>query len=108
MKKLILLLTLLLLQSCMSSFKTSRIDTINTNVYVTNVYTAKYSRVEGYIIYKNQKIFVNNGSSGYYYKKYNIHIGECLPNQRITIYKVKSSNEITYKGSDIDIKYLEK
>lgn len=107
MKKLILLLTLLLLQSC-SSFESTPIDTINTNVYITNVSTAKYSRVEGYIIYKNQKIFVNNGSSGYYYKNYNIRIGECLPNQRITIYKVKSFNEISYKSSDIDVKYLEK
>jgi hypothetical protein len=66
------------LVSCMGPQKPAEYVTITTQFYVTDIIVAKYSRVEGYIIYKGNQIPAHNGSSGYYYKKYSLKPGDVI------------------------------
>jgi len=84
------------------------VENINTNCYITKVSTFKYSKVQGYIYYKGIKLEINNGNSGYYYKKYNLKSGDVIITN-ITIYKRlyyamdPYKNDLILSTSDIDV-----
>jgi hypothetical protein len=72
-------------------------ETVNTSVYITNVFTAKYSKVQGYIYYRNFKLDIDNGNTGYYYKKYNLTSGDII-NGNVTIYQQSYYSNNPYKN----------
>lgn len=107
MKKIILILIMFIFISC-ESYTYKVVETFDTTVHITEVYTAKHSKVNGYIIYKNTKLPIDNGSSGYHYKKYNLSQGDTLPNTRVTIYQrfVNGKKDIIYT-SELDVSWNE-
>lgn len=76
----ILLITLgtLSLMRCAGPVDPDNTVSVNTKFYITETYEAKYSRVNGYIMYNNIKLPATNGSTGYYYKKYNLQSGDVI------------------------------
>jgi len=107
MKKLIILLITFIFISC-EEYTYKEIDSLDTTVHITEVYTAKRSKVYGYIIYKNIKLPIDNGGSGYHYKKYNLSQGDTLPNTRVTIYQkfINGKKDIIYT-SELDVSWYE-
>jgi hypothetical protein len=97
------------LQSFSKSYNSSNFIFINlVDVIITEVYTAKYSKVNGYFYYKignnNIKMKIDNGGSGYHYKRYNISKGDTLPKVRVKIYqKYRNNNKDGFVTSDINI-----
>lgn len=45
---------------------------MKTDFIVTRVQKAKYSKVEGFVYYKNRKYFIDNKLQGHYHKEYNL------------------------------------
>ena len=82
-------------------------ETIYTDVYVTEVGVYKYSKIQGYIIYNNLKLEVDNGNNGYYYKRYSIKPGEKIK-RRVIVYQQYYYTTNPYKDdlilstSDVD------
>lgn len=75
-----------LMTSCMApSPKYESVRTVQTHVTITNVSVGKYTRVEGFIDYCDIRIPVDNGGTGYYYKKYDLMEGQSIP-RTVTIY----------------------
>lgn len=62
---------------------------------VTDIVTAKRSKVVGYINYKGILVKIDNGLSGYYHKKYNLSVGDI-----ITV-KLYVSYYYTYDGYEL-------
>ena len=86
---------------------TIKYDFINTTFYVTNVSTAKYSKIEGYIIYKDILLHCDNDLSGYYYKKYNINRGDKIKVD-VKIYQIPQGDDVVLKVKDVDFRKYEK
>lgn len=77
-------------------------DVVNTTFYVNDVYKAKYSKVEGYIIYNNIKVPIDNGNKGYYYKDYSLKIGDEIET-KIDIYYYSTSYGYELVFGDVDV-----
>lgn len=108
MKKYIVILLLFITFGCAKSYdNATKYDFITTTFYVTDFYKAKHSRVEGYIIYNGFVLHCNNGSSGYYYKDYNLKRGSKVE-IKATIYKIPKGNDVLLHVQDIDISKYEK
>jgi hypothetical protein len=82
--------------------------TVTTNFYVTDVYVGKYSKVKGYIIYKDIKIPADNGGSGYYYKHYSLTEGSVVPVTISIAIENDGYNSVTLRTSALDLtKYIQ-
>ena len=77
-------------------------DTVNTTYYVNDVSKAKYSKVKGYIIYKNIKVPIDNGNKGYYYKDYSLNVGDEIETT-IDIYYYSTSYGYELVFGDVDV-----
>jgi hypothetical protein len=80
------LMTSFLMTSCMApkpKYESAR--TVQTYVTITHISDGKYASVEGYIDYCDIRIPVNNGGTGYYYKKYDLREGQRVT-RTVTIY----------------------
>ncbi len=81
-------------------------ETITTDFYITNTYTAKYSKVIGYVKYKDLILYADNGNSGYYYKKYNLSAGDTVK-VTLDVYKTWEGRGLVLTTSDIDLSEYE-
>lgn len=114
MKQLLLLITIFIFLGCNSSKYEDYIksETINTECYIYHVGQYKYSKVQGYVYYHGIKIEVDNGNTGYYYKKYKIKPGDII-NVQVTIYQKYAfttnpySDDIVLHASEIDVNKYE-
>ena len=101
-------LILIILSSLVFSSCSNRRDNffkhekINTTFYVNEVVKAKYSRVRGFIIYNNIKVMINNGVQGYYYKDYNLTVGDKIES-KIDIYYYSISDGYKLIFGDVDV-----
>ena len=112
MKKLLFIIVVLLSLSCNKN-KWRKLESIRTDVHITDVNVYKYSKVQGYIIYKGIKMDVDNGNTGYYHKKYDLYPGDII-RQSIVIYMKEDYNNDPYKNdvvlstSDLNLTYYER
>jgi hypothetical protein len=93
--------------SCNQNDKIITSEKIITDVYITDVFKAKYSKIQGYIYYNNIKLEIDNGNSGYYYKNYSIKAGQKIKRsvivyQRYYFTTDPYKNDIILSTSDID------
>lgn len=101
-------LILIILSSLVFSSCSNRRDNffkhekINTTFYVNEVVKAKYSRVRGFIIYNNIKVMIDNGVQGYYYKDYNLTVGDKIES-KIDIYYYSISDGYKLIFGDVDV-----
>lgn len=80
MKNFLLFISLFFLLSCSESADEAiRFESYKTTFYVEEIQEAKYTRVKGYIYHNNLKVPLDNGSEGYYYKKYKLLPGDKIP-----------------------------
>lgn len=103
----IILLFVGIFYSCCDQNKIIKSEKIITDVYITDVFKAKYSKIQGYIYYNNIKLEIDNGNSGYYYKNYSIKVGQKIKRsvivyQRFYITNDPYKNDIILSTSDID------
>lgn len=96
MKKILLILITLIVISCNQTKDFYLSERITTNVYITNVSVAKYTKIIGYVIYKGIMIDVDNGNTGYYYKHYKIKKGDVVV-RTLTIYHSQIATGSPYK-----------
>ena len=103
-----LIVIILFLYSCNNKQeKYFKSETITTDFYITDVNVYKYSKVKGYIIYNNIKVPIDNGNTGYYYKKYNRKPGDILKSHIILNYfSTNYGYEIVF--GDVNISKFEK
>ena len=108
MKKIFFVLILICSFSCArKGYEFVNSETIYTDVYITEVRKAKYSKIEGTIYYNNIKMDIDNGNDGYYYKDYNLHAGDVVK-RKVTIYQQAHYSNNPYKNdvllstSDVD------
>lgn len=99
----LVILSSLIFSSCSNRrenfFKHER---INTTFYVNEVVKAKYSRVRGFIIYNNIKVMIDNGTQGYYYKDYDLTVGDKIES-KIDIYYYPISDGYKLVFGDVDV-----
>ena len=108
MKNFIVIILLFMMFGCAKSYSDrTGYDFITTDFYITDVYKAKYSRVEGYIIYKGFTLHCDNGSSGYYYKDYNLKPGHKIQID-VKICQIPTGKDMLLHVDDIDISKFEK
>ena len=98
------ILTVFLSSCCTKYFKK---DLIKTTFTVTDLREGKYSVIEGYIVYNNIKIFINNGNDGYYYKNYNLSIGQSFKTN-VFVYYYHTYYGYELKFGDVDFSKYEK
>lgn len=109
LRRMILLLAtavaiILMLSSCMCKGMPDDAVTVTTNFYVTDVYVGKYSKVKGYIIYKDIKIPADNGGSGYY----SLTEGSVVPVTISIAIENDGYNSVTLRTSALDLtKYIQ-
>ena len=113
MKILLFVILIIVLNSCSSKVNEYFYsETIYTQVHITEVNEYKYSKVQGYIIYKGIKLDVDNGNSGYYHKKYRLNTGDVIY-KKVTIFQSSHYDNDPYKysvllsTSDIDFSEFE-
>lgn len=82
-------------------------ESIQTKFYVTEITKAKHSRVSGYITYNGIRIPASNGSSGYYYKEYNLREGQVI-DVNVGIIRQYEYNRVTLITTDVDLRKYEK
>jgi hypothetical protein len=95
MKKLILFFTIVLILSGCAGYQENIVytDTIITDVRITEVHYAKYSKIQGYIMYKGMMLYIDNGHGGYYYNRYRINPGDNISRTvTVTCHYENSSN----------------
>lgn len=102
MKNLIIILLFFMFLGCSGPGIPPSSEAINTKFFVTEVYKAKYSRVEGYIFYNGIQIPADNGSSGYYYKEYYLKPGDVIVVYTY-ITKEYTENGVTLYTSDLNL-----
>lgn len=101
------MLLLVLLGSCArQNEQKDAYDFIKAKFHVTDVYKAKYSRVEGYVVYKGILLYTSNGGSGYYYKDYNLNKGNVI-DVDVTIYLKPYRNGMFIYAGDLDLNKFE-
>ena len=105
-KLFLILLSIFVLNGCSKKEQPFKIEEINTSFYVTEKTLAKYSKVYGYFIYNGEKIYKDNGSSGYYYKEYSLEPGDEIE-MPINIYFFEKDKKILREFSDINIESYE-
>lgn len=77
-------------------------ETIETYFTITDVYKAKYSKVKGYIIYNDIKVPIDNGNNGYYYKDYNLSVGNKIKTSiSIYYYSTNYGYELVFGDADV-------
>mgnify|MGYP003651861114 FL=1 len=81
-------------------------ETINTEFKIQDIITCKYTGVNGYIIYNGIKVHVDNGSNGYYYKKYKLSEGQTIK-VTVNIYYYSTPYGYELRFSDIDVSKYE-
>lgn len=95
------------LMSCGQRFDVpNKQETITTDVVITDVTVSKYSVVKGIVVHNGISMNVDNGTTGYYYKRYNL-----APNQIIK-QNLTFSYYNDYKGyvvmvNDLDVTQYE-
>ena len=98
-----ILLVVVLFSSCSNKndgyFKHDRVNTI---FYVNDIYKAKYSKVKGYIIYNEIRVPIDNGNAGYYYKDYNLNVGDTIE-VKIDIYYYSTNYGYELVFGDVDV-----
>jgi len=82
-------------------------EVIRTDFNVTKVSVYKYSSVDGFIVYDNKRIYLDNGNTGYYYKDYNLEPGQTI-STIVTIYYHSTHDGYKLVFSDIDVSKYEK
>jgi hypothetical protein len=83
-------------------------ETISIDFHIKYINTMKYSKVRGYVFYKGFKIYINNGNSGYYYKKYNLKENDIIKvNLNIYYYDHSYSNGYETFFGDVDLSKYE-
>jgi hypothetical protein len=107
MKKVIYLFLLFGLFSCAGAPKDGYTETVIADVYIYKMYTGKYSKVEGYFMYRGLKMYIDNGNSGYHYKKYNLWEGRIIRTQ-ITVYQNYEGDRLILSPSDLNVSMYEK
>ena len=81
-------------------------ETINTEFKIQDITTYKYSGVKGYIIYNGIKVHVDNGLSGYHYKKYKLSEGQTIK-VTVNIYYYSTPYGYELRFRDIDVSKYE-
>lgn len=103
----ILLSLVLMFPSCvLSTDGYIRKETITASVVIDQVGVYKYSKVEGHINYDGFKIHVDNGNTGYYYKKYRLVEGQTIL-VPLTIYYYSTPSGYELRFDDIDVSRFE-
>jgi hypothetical protein len=77
-------------------------ETITTDVVITDVTVAKYTKVTGTINLNGCGVSVDNGNSGYYYKTYNLHANQIIQ-ETLTIYYYPEHNGYSVVVGDLDV-----
>jgi len=106
MKKIIYLFLLFGLFSCAGQPKDGYTETVTADVYIYKMYTGKYSKVYGYFMYRGLKMYIDNGNSGYHYKKYNLWEGRIIRTQ-ITVYQNYEGDRLILTPSDLNLSMYE-
>ena len=84
----------------------NHLDRIELPVTVINVLNGKYTRIEGYVHYKGILMYVNNGHSGYYRKKYSLKEGDVI-NIEFDVYSTSESMRTYIELSPMDVSRYE-
>lgn len=80
---------------------------IETTFYVTQVYRAKYSKVIGYIKYKDIMLYTDNGNTGYHSKEYNLKPGDKIP-VKLFVNREPYRRGVYLWATDIDVSQYER
>jgi hypothetical protein len=102
-----MIITGFILYGCSApSAEGSKSETITTDVHITSVTHYKYSKVRGYIIYKDITLEIDNGSTGYYYKKYSLKPGDVVK-KSVTVYQETTATGVLLSASTVNFSEYE-
>ncbi len=87
--------------SCNKGYEYQKVETVYADVHITHVAEYKYSKVEGYIIYNNIILNVDNGNSGYYHKKYSLKKGDVVK-RNVTVFHQINYDKTTLYSKEVD------
>lgn len=83
-------------------------EIVYVGVHITEVRKAKYSKIEGFVVYQGIKFYIDNGQQGYHYKEYNLSRNDVvtLP-LTFVYYSSTDDNSVNIRPLDPDFnKYI--
>ncbi len=107
MKNVIIIL-MLVLASCGAPVETSRPIKQQCDIVITDINVCKYSQVRGMTTFCKVPVVVDNGTSGYYYKRYGkLHVGDVIKQDLVFYFRYTNGGTEVCCITDIDVKKFE-